>query len=423
MFVAIALTCVVAGFVAGALYFIISRRRQTSSLAYDTDKLPPIADSLPTLAGITGASVHTGNRAALYQNSALFEPFFADIREARCTVHLETFVWAKGELERRVVDALCRKAAEGVCVRLLIDAVGGIDADPAQLERLKAAGVELRLYCKPHWWNWKLGRLNHRTHRKLLIVDGRIGYAFGHGIRDEWLGDAEDERHWRDTGVRLEGPVVHALQSVFMKNWIEETQFVPAGSGCFPVLEERGEIMAHVVSSEAGDALSAVALLYTLAIACARKEILIQNPYFVPNASMVTLLCKMVQRGVAVKLMVPGKYNDSRVVRRASCRLYAKLLEAGVRLYEFQPTLLHQKVVIVDGLWAHIGSTNFDTRSLALNEEVGIGLLDAELATELRTAFERDLQRCREIRREDWQRRPWYDGAVDWMAYQLHDWL
>lgn len=406
---------------ATAIYFLLSRRRRTKQLEMELDSLPTVQEGLGMLAGLTGAIVQHGNAAQLFQNGALFPALEQDIAAARCTVHLETFVWSTGVVERRFVDLLCAKAQQGVQVRVLIDAMGGLLADTDQLQRLRSSGVQVHRYCKPRPWN--LRRFNHRTHRKLLIVDGAVGYAFGHGIADHWLGDAQDKAHWRDTGVRLEGPVVCSLQSVFMENWMEESGCIPAGDGCFPTLEARGSIDAHVVSSASDEAISSVALLYTAAIACARHEVIIQNPYFAPDASFAALLGRMVRRGVAVHLMVPGGRTDSPFVRRAGCRLYAKLLHAGVRLYEFQPTLLHQKIVIVDGIWSHIGSTNFDARSLALNEEVGIGLLDEGLASQLKAAFEADRRRSRELSLQVWLRRPWYKGAGDWLAYQLHDQL
>jgi cardiolipin synthase A/B len=216
---------------------------------------------------------------------------------------------------------------------------------------------------------------------------------------------------------------VQALQTVFIENWIEETHVVPAGDGCFPQLEAKGSSDAHVVSSASGDAVSSVALLYTVAIACARREVIIQNPYFAPDDGVCELLGMMVKRGVAVHLMLPGAHTDSPFVRRAGCRLYAQLLESGVRLYEFMPTLIHQKIVIVDEIWSHIGSTNFDARSLSLNEEVGIGIRDARLAKELKAAFEVDLRRSRELTLDQWRRRPWRSRAFDWIAYQVHDQL
>jgi cardiolipin synthase len=403
------------------VFFIGKRRRRIPRLQFKLDDLPSLDQGLATLAGLTGAPVHHSNSATLYQNGSLFDAMHADIAAARHTVHLETFVWTAGALEKRFVDVLTAKAAEGVKVRVTIDAVGAGGADQQQLQRLRKGGVELSIYSALHWWN--LRRLNHRTHRKLLIVDGHIGYAFGHGISDQWLGKGQDTKHWRDTGVRVEGAVVQALQSVFMQNWIEETRCVPSGEGCFPTLAETGTIAAHVVSSDAGEAVSSVSLLYTLAIACARKEVMIQNPYFVPGAGVVELLGKMVERGVAVHLMVPGKHTDSRFVRRAGTHLYKGMLRAGIRLYEFEPTLIHQKIVIVDGIWSHIGSTNFDARSLALNEEVGLGLLDAGLASQLKAAFEKDLENSREMTLELWRHRGWFRALFAWFAYQMHEQL
>jgi cardiolipin synthase len=412
-------------FLAGAFvataYFLLKTRRHTPYLELKLDAMPPMQDAMATLAGLTGGSAYEGNSVRILQNGALFDVLEADIAAARCTVHFETFVWTKGVLERRLVDLLVRKAGEGVAVRVLIDALGGNNADEKQLQRLRDGKVELCIYSQVRPWN--LRRFNHRSHRKLVICDGAVGYTFGHGIQDSWLGEAQDEHHVRDTGVRIEGPAVGALQGVFMENWIEESHCVPVGDGCFPTLEKRGETAAHVVASASGDAVSSVALLYTVAIACARAEIIIQNPYFAPDDGVVELLGTMVKRGVAVHLMVPGTKTDNPFVRRAGCALYGDLLEAGVRLYEFEPTLLHQKIVIVDDVWSHVGSTNFDSRSLALNEEVGVGFCDRELARELKTAFEQDLRRSREITPDEWRKRPVYSKVLDWVVYQLHDQL
>ncbi len=405
------------GFLAATFTFLLTRRRRTSRVVLDYETLPPIAEGLTTLAGISGANVFPGNLAKVYQNGSLFDAMAEDIEAARHTVHLESFVWEASEIETRLVELLTRKAGEGIKVRLMIDAMGGQKATPKQLERLCDAGVRLEVYCQPRWWN--IRRMNHRTHRKLLIVDGRIGYTFGHGIAKQWLGNAEDSKHFRDTGVRLEGPVAHSMQSVFLENWIEESNHVPMGEGCFPDLKPCGEVSAHVVSSASGDATSAVALFYTAAIASAQKEVIIQNPYFVPDREFVGVLAEVVERGVSVKLMVPGKNTDSPVVRRAGCRLYADLLRAGVTLYEYQKTLLHQKVIIVDGEWSHIGSANFDERSLALNQEVGVGILDKSVANALLEAYDEDLKHSEELTLEQWLKRRWYSGAIDWLAYQL----
>ena len=417
----IALAWVLAGVALTATYFVLSHRRRTPYLQMDLDALPSLADGLRTLAGLTGGAVYDGNRVNVLQNGALFPAMLEDIEAARHTIHLETFVWTKGEVERQFVDRLCAKVRNGVKVRVLIDALGGSSASGDCLKRMSDSKVHVAHYCRPRWWN--LRRFNHRTHRKLLIIDGEIGYAFGHGVADQWLGDGEDADHWRDTAVRIQGPAVAALQSVFTENWIEETHSIPAGPGCYPQLREQGAVRAHVVSSASGEAGSAVALLYTVAIASARREVIIQNPYFAPDEGVCELLATMVKRGVAVHLMVPGKKTDSPFVRSAGLHLYESLLEGGVRVYEFEPTLLHQKIVVVDGVWSHVGSTNFDSRSLALNEEVGVGLLDADVAAQLKAAFDADLERSVELKLERWRKRPWVARGYSWMAYQLHDQL
>ncbi|HKQ15205.1 MAG TPA: phospholipase D-like domain-containing protein [Steroidobacteraceae bacterium] len=410
-----------AGAVIALLAFMLTHRRRTPYLHLQLDELPSLCESMQSLAVLTGGAVHEGNRCSVLQNGALFPAMLADIRAAQHTIHLETFVWTAGEVERQFVEALCAKARQGVKVRLLIDALGGSGATGARLRELRDAGVELNEYCRPAWWN--LRRFNHRTHRKILIVDGAIGYTFGHGIADQWLGDGEDQDHWRDTAVRLEGPVAGALQSVFLENWIEETNCVPAGDGCYPGPKSRGKVAAHVVSSASEEVGSKVALLYTVAIASAREEVIIQNPYFAPDDGVCELFAKMVKRGVAVHLMVPGRKTDSPFVRVAGSYLYRSLLEAGVRVYEFEPTLPHQKIVIVDRRWSHVGSTNFDARSLALNEEVGVGILDEKTAEELRAAFVVDLKRSSELQLERWRRRPLLARGYSWLAYQLHSQL
>ena len=414
-----------AGATAAAVIFttvlVLMHRRPTPYLALDPSAYPAVHDAAELLSGVTRSAHFDGNGATILQNGAFFPSILEDIRQARQTVHLETFVWTKGDVEQRLVAALCERAQAGVRVRVLIDALGGLQADHQALGRLREGGAEVVFYCRPRWWNWQ--RFNHRTHRKLLIVDGRIGYTFGHGVGDQWLGDGRSRDHWRATALRLQGPVVHGLQSVFAENWIEETCRMLAGDGCWPALEAHGDARAHVVSSASGEALSAVSILYTMAIACARREVLIQNPYFAPDPGVVDLLRMMVERGVEIRLMVPGRHTDSPFVRRAGCHLYERLLRAGVRVFEFEPTLLHQKIVVVDGEWAHVGSTNFDARSLALNEEVGVGVFSTEIAAELIEAFERDLEHCHELELERWRRRPIRSRLFDRFAYLLHDQL
>lgn len=400
------------------IFFVVTHKHRIPNLSLDEEALPGIEEGLPLIAGLATGTVHRHNAAQVFQNGGLLDAALDDIQRAKRTIHLETFVWKSGTVERRFVDLLCRKAQEGVKVRVLADFLGSKDADESQLAKLRASGAVFVSDRRIRWFD--IRRFNNRMHRKILIIDGEVGYTFGHGIADEWLGEGENSAHWRDTGIRLKGGIVLSLQSIFAKDWISAQGEIPIGDGCFPQSPASGAVAAHVVSSSAGDAYSSVALLYMLAIACAEKEVIIQNPYFTPDPAIPRLLRRAAKKGVAVHLMVPGEHTDSHFVRRAGQRLYRRMLKSGVRIHEFEPTLLHQKIVVIDGCWSHIGSTNFDARSLALNAEIGVGLLDKTVASDLREAFNNDLQYSRELTFADWEKRAWYQHALDWGAYQLH---
>lgn len=416
MFATLALMTAVS--VITAAYLVFSRRRSIPDINLQLDNIRPVDQALRQVAGLTGSTVYPGNEAFIHQDGDLLDAMYEAIDAATDTVHLESYVWSSGETEREYVALLCKKAQQGVIVRVLVDAVGAMHASRHQLNRLRECGVAVAIYHPIS--RLDLRRFNNRTHRKLLIVDGKEGFTFGHGIRDEWRGHAQDESHWRDTGVQLRGPVVSALQAVFAEDWTESTGSPPLEAGCFPAVEGRGDVATHVVSSSTPGGHSSVGLLYMLAIAGARREVIIQNPYFVPGPAVPDLLGRMVARGVTVRLMIPDRHSDSFLVRRAGQRLYEQLLRSGVRIYLYEKTFMHQKIVIVDGIWSHIGSTNLDARSLALNAEIGVGLLDRDIAAQLRQAFERDLQHCHELTLDQWQRRPRRQQLLDWSAYQLH---
>ena len=404
---------------ATALYLIISRKRWIPPPDSKLTTMGNIQTALPNIARLTGSALHHGNEATLFQNGKFLEAMLEHIADAQITVHLETFVWHKGNFEKRLVNLLSEKAQQGVTVRVLVDAVGARNASKSQMAKLRDQGVELAFYHPIN--RFSLRRFNNRNHRKLLIIDGTSAFIFGHGVKDVWYGKAHDSAHWRDTGVRLRGPSVASLQSVFIKDWIDAKQPVPTGEGCFTEdVGNAGPVAVHVVESTSRQGHSSVALLYMLAIASARKEVIIQNPYFATKKSVLDLLEQTVKRGVKVHLMLPGKQNDSYLLYRAGKHLYGSLLRAGVRIYEYEPNMLHQKIVIVDGVWSHIGTTNLDTRSLAINAEVGVGLLDKNIAQELRSAFQQDCQHSHELTFDKWQNRKWYQRGGDWAAYQLH---
>jgi cardiolipin synthase len=267
-----------------------------------------------------------------------------------------------------------------------------------------------------------LGKLNSRDHRKLAVIDGRIAYLMGHGVAEQWTGNARDESEWRDTAVRLEGPIVRDVQSLFLRNWLTVNDELVISPDDFPQLEPAGEVKAHVAGSAPAGRFSEVELLYKVAISAARESILIQNPYFVPDQPVVDLLVQAAGRGVDVRVMLP-RQSDSRLVRHASHVFYGDLLRGGVRLFEYLKTFAHQKVMVVDGVWSHIGSTNFDHRSLQINFEVAVGMLDRGVAEELRAAFEEDLESSVEVTYEGWRSRHLLRRLGDRLAYLIREQL
>ncbi|MGH9361807.1 MAG: phospholipase D-like domain-containing protein [Thermoanaerobaculia bacterium] len=381
-----------------------------------------LEQGFPSLAGLTGSVITPGNAVELLQNGdGFFPPLLADIAAAERTIHLETYVWWRGEICREVAAALAKRAREGVEVRVMLDGLGAITMERRLRRQMRHAGCRVEVFNRIRLAN--LGVLNKRTHRKLAVFDGRIGYVFGHGIAQQWTGNGEDEDHWRDTGVRLRGPVVNLVQSVFCEHWIQESGEVLIGERYFPALAPAGEIQVQVFTGSPKGGISDFELMFHLAIATAQHELVIQNPYFIPNRQACDLLAKVVRRGVAVKVMVPGPYIDSRLVRHAGHHRYAWLLRQGVQMWEHQATLIHQKVMVIDGLWSHVGSTNLDDRSFDINEEAGVGIIDEEIAAALKAAFAADLAACKPLLAADFARRTFWHRAVDALCYQLNEQL
>lgn len=372
---------------------------------------------LPSIAGLTHSAIEPGNAMQVLQNgNAFWPPLLRDIATARESVHIESFIWYDGKLARQIADLLARKAKEGVEVRVIVDASGGRQLKGDVQEMLERAGVKVAHFHPIRFSN--LGRLNNRDHRKLMIVDGRIGYIGGFCIADEWTGNADHKKSYRDTGLRITGPVVNRLQSAFAENWIEETGEVPVGDRYFPKLPPSGTTAAHLAYTSPDNNVSAVSLLYYLAIKAARREILIQNPYMLPDQQGIALLEDAVARGVDVRVMMPSDdATDSPLVQHASHHHFGTLLKKGVKIYEYNKTLLHQKVIVVDGVWSCVGSTNFDERSFQLNDEVSIGVIDPVIAGQLRAAFMDDLRSTNERKFEEWKERSLWHKTVDGVAY------
>jgi cardiolipin synthase len=401
-----------------ALLFWSARREHESHV-----RVPNLADfrqDLPSIANLTGSPIVAGNRAEVLQNGDEFFPaLLRDIAAAQKSVHIETYVWWKGEICRQVAAALAAKARQGVEVRLTVDAVGAHKGENELFQEMHRAGCKIAWFHPFHLTD--LGLMNNRTHRKIAVIDGRIGYIFGHGVAQEWTGHGQDAKHWRDTGVRLEGPVVNAVQGVFAENWVDTTSEVIAGEKYFPRLTAVGPVRAHVTASAPRGGISKLEILLKLAIASAQKELLIQNPYFIPDSELVGLLENAVQRGVAVRIMLPGPVTDSQIVRHASHRHFDELLSHGIHIYIHQNTLLHQKVMVVDGEWSLIGSTNLDDRSLDINDEASVGLIDTQVAASLHRAFQSDLADCQELQLAGWRDRGLWHRAVDRVSYMLNN--
>ncbi|HET7433245.1 MAG TPA: phospholipase D-like domain-containing protein [Thermoanaerobaculia bacterium] len=404
-----------------ALVLIVwsTKRRRRPRLDLDSETGGD-GDLMQTIAGLTQSTVVGGNRIELIQNGQYFERLFADLEAAKKTINFETFLCKEGEATRRLAEIVCRKRADGVKVQMMMDGSGSKHFGKEDVKRMRAAGAEVHFYHPLRPSN--LGRINNRDHRKIVIIDGRLGYIGGHCFVDTWLGNAEDKKHFRDVTARVEGPVVGQLQSVFAENWIEETGDVPGGDEYFPQLEPCGESEAHVAWVSPAGAPSTVKLLHYLAIRAATKSITLQNPYFLPDPDARKALLEAVKRGVKVRVMLPADTaSDAPVVQHASHHHFGTLLKAGVRIFEYQRTLLHQKVFTIDHRWSAVGSTNFDDRSFEVNDEVSMAIYDEKVASELEAIFEKDLEHATEVHLEKWKKRPALHKMKDFLLFLFNE--
>jgi cardiolipin synthase len=371
-----------------------------------------------TMGNLLGPPILPGNRVTtLLNGDHIFPAMLQTIRSARRTITFENYIYWSSHVGKEFTDALSERARAGVRTHVLLDWVGSQRVDQDDLKQMRQAGVEIVEYRPLRWY--ALGRINHRTHRKLLVVDGRMGFTGGVGIADKWLGHAQDRDHWRDSHFRAEGPVVAQLQAAFLDDWFEATGLVLDGPGYFPALDSAGPERAQVFRSSPASGSESLRLMYLLAIASAARRILIANSYFVPDRVAVAMMVEARRRGVEVEIIVPGPILDAQVVRRASRAMWGPLLEAGVRIYEYQPTMYHTKVMVVDDLWASVGSTNFDDRSFRLNQEANLNVLDAGFAGEQARVFAEDRGHSRRITLEEWRHRPAWERVQEWFAGRL----
>jgi cardiolipin synthase A/B len=360
-----------------------------------------------TMGNLLGPPILTGNKITTLRNGdQIFPPMLAAIRSAKESINFETFVYWKGDVGQTFADALSERARAGVRVHIIIDWLGSDRIDKKYIDQMRAAGCDVIRYHAIHWYNLTTAlRIDHRTHRKLLIVDGRIGFTGGVGIADEWAGDARNDKEYRDNHYMVEGPLVAQLQAAFMDNWIRTTGRVLIGDSYFPVLKPAGDQPGQVFKSSPSGGAESMQLLYLLSIAAARDHIRLASAYFIPDDLTTQALIDAKHRGVTVEILLPGRHIDVEIVRSASHARWGPLLKAGIEIYEYRHTMYHVKQAIFDDQWSCIGSSNLDPRSFRINDEVNLNVLDKGFAKEQIELFEMDKARSHRWTYEEWARR------------------
>jgi cardiolipin synthase A/B len=367
---------------------------------------------------LLGPPVLEGNHAeSLLNGDRIFQAMLAGIQQAQRTLTFETYIYWSESIGEEFATALSERARAGVKVHVLLDWIGSFKIDNKHLDAMREAGVEIERFHKPHWLH--IPRFNNRTHRKVLVVDGMVGFTGGVGIADQWRGNAQDENHWRDTHFRVTGPVVAQMQAVFADNWAKATSRVLNGTDYFPPLKQAGVMPAQMFMSSPSGGSESMHLMYLMAITAAEKTIYLSSSYFVPDILTVETLVAAANRGVTIRIITPGRKTDASIVRRASRARWGPLLEAGITIAEFQPTMFHCKELIVDGLLVSVGSTNFDNRSFRLNDEANLNVFDAEFALQQTKIFEADWARSKPISLEAWRRRPFVKKVLESSASLL----
>lgn len=357
---------------------------------------------------LLGPSIVDGNRVEALQNGKeIFPSMLQAVRSAKSNISFETYIYWSGAIGLEFAEALAERATAGVQVHVLIDWVGGLKMEQALLDKIERAGVKVHQFRPLRWYN--VVRMNNRTHRKLLVVDGQIAFTGGVGIADQWSGNAESPEHWRDMHFKATGPVVAQFQAAFNDNWIKAKGEVLNGTRYFPALKSTGETKAHLFVSSPTGGSDSMQLMYLMAIAATAKQIDLQSAYFVPDELSIKALLAAAARGVKIRLLLPGEHIDSDTVRLASREQWGELLKAGIEIYEYLPTMVHNKMMIVDTELVSVGSTNFDLRSFRLNDEASMNVYDRAFAAQMTSVFDDDLKRARRYTHAMWVERPWME--------------
>lgn len=369
-----------------------------------TSTTQPGVDLRAALEGCLGIPFLGGNRVEVLRNGVqAFPAMLEAIEQARETIEFETFVYWRGDIARRFAEILASKAAQGVRVQVLLDAVGSMPMRQDLIELMRRSGVKV-VQFRPVA-RWQIWRITHRTHRKVLVCDGTVGFTGGFGIACEWEGDARNPEEWRDTHFRFEGPIVRGLQAAFCGNWLESGHSVEDAIGRVRPIEPAGDVEALALRTTASPNWSDAATLLRTLIAAARQRIRIATAYFVPDEHSVQLLCKAARRGVEVDILLPGEHVDYRLSKLAGADAYRPLLQAGVRIHEFRPTMMHCKVFTVDGQLACVGSANFNQRSMSQDDEICVVVADEDVVRRLDRDYEDDLERSEQIALNGWEKR------------------
>jgi cardiolipin synthase len=355
-----------------------------------------------------------GNKIELLQNGDEYFPaMLAAIRSARQTVNFAAYIFWSDEVGRAFRDAFCERARAGVEVRVLLDGVGsGWGLNNSDVSMMKKAGCKFAYYHPTH--SFRVDRGNRRSHRRILVVDGKIGFTGGAGFAAKWSGHAQDKEHWRDLQARIEGPLVAKLQDAFQEHWVKTFGEALTGAGQFPPLAPAGPLRAELIASHSFS-MAAIPLVQAVSFAAAEKRIWITNAYCTPTDDQVDLLIKAVQRQVDVRLLLPGKNNDQPLTKSAGRAAYGRLLEHGVKIFDYEPAMIHEKTMVVDGMFAMLGSSNFDARSSEINEELDVTVYDEGFGRQMEAVFEKDLALSKEYTYEKFQQRSLWERATEWL--------
>jgi cardiolipin synthase len=406
--------------VLAVFFYLAAPLFHPAAYAIDAQLKAGSREFLLTMGGITGSPIFSGNRLEILNNGDEFYPrMLEEISRARRSITMEQYIYWDSDIGLRFAEAFAERASEGVPVKLLVDAIGSSNIGERILKTLEEGGCELAWFRPIRWYT--LNRANFRTHRKSVIVDGRVAFTGGAGIAEHWIGKAACPSEWREMQVCLCGPAALALQTGFAQNWMAATGEMITGERYFPPREDMGDIPVQTILSSPNGGSGAAGSMYLLALQCAQESIYIANPYFIPSKQVIAILAYLCKRGVDIRLMLSGNHCDTWWARQNSIRLYGDLLDAGVRIYEYEPTMLHQKYMLIDNAWATIGTANFDNRSFALNEETNVCFHDQEHVDQLREIFFKDLRYCHEIERNAWAKRGIQQQGREFVASLIED--